>query len=221
MTCPFGKLFQSVFKSNWAKQAADVSISLKDNEDLCFLKSDCHRFPQMTARLPPAVWRWPTGSPPWSRGSRCRRTRSSCWSQLWLTLCVGSTYLRSSRPWAHAEAPPKVEYTPNLLLNVVLARSWGIKLQKKCVFPSFSSLFSLFPGFPLLMSCHCPLPLPVCPLFSRPALLIALCIPRINPAKLRKSPSADNSVGKSGRLIVKSCLHWAAHVVVVLRCVLQ
>lgn len=87
-------------------------------------------------------------------------------------------------------------------------------------FPSFSSLFSLVPGFPLLMSCHCPLPLPVCPLSSRPALLIALCVPRIDPAKLRKSPSADSSVGKSGRLIVKSCLHWAA-LLVVLHCVLS
>lgn len=98
-------------------------------------------------------------------------------------------------------------HTKSCCLMLFSALFWGIKLQKKCVFPSFSSLFSLVPGFPLLMSCHCPLPLPVCPLSSRPALLIALCVPRIDPAKLRKSPSADSSVGKSGRLIVKSCLH--------------
>lgn len=92
--------------------------------------------------------------------------------------------------------------------------------RKSVFFPPFPLCFLSFLVFPLLMSCHCPLPLPVCPLFSRPALLIALCVPRIDPAKLRKSPSADSSVGKSGRLIVKSCLHWAA-LLVVLHCVLK
>lgn len=42
-------------------------------------------FFQMTARQRPAAWRWPTASPPWSRGSRCRRTRSSSSNLLWPT----------------------------------------------------------------------------------------------------------------------------------------
>lgn len=99
---------------------------------------------------------------------------------------------------------------------------WGIRLQKRCVSPSFSSLFALFPCFPpdvLSLSSSSP---PICPLFPRPALLIALCVPRIAPAKLRKSPSADRSVGTSGRLNVMSRLSGpfvAACTLVVLLCV--
>lgn len=65
----------------------------------------------MTVRQQPAVWRWPTASPLWSRGSRCKRMRFSCWSLLWLMLSADSICLRSSKPWAHAGDPPKVTYS--------------------------------------------------------------------------------------------------------------
>lgn len=42
---------------------------------------------------------------------------------------------------------------------------WGIKLQKRCVFPPFPLCLLCFP-VSLLMSCHCPLPLPPSVLFS-------------------------------------------------------
>lgn len=48
------------------------------------------------------------------------------------------------------------------------------------------------------------------PLLARVVLFIVLCVVCIDPAMMRKSPSVDSSVGKSGRLTVKSvCTNWA------------
>lgn len=93
-------------------------------------------FPQMTARQQRAVWRWPTASPPWSRGSRCRRTRSSCWSLLWLMWCAGSMCQRNSRPWGRAGDPPKVAYAKMLLHAFFTCFPWVDKLS--ILFPSCS-----------------------------------------------------------------------------------
>lgn len=161
---------------------------------------------QMTVRRRPAVWRWPTASPPWSRGSRCRRMRSSCWSPLWLTWFVGSTCRRSSRPWGHAEGRLKV--TNTLLFFLKCAYQ-----AKELRFLHFSTVFSLISYFALIWvvsllwlvaNLLLPSPPPLSPLLPDFVVFVKLCRASlcVDPALMRKSTSADSNVGKSGRLTV-------------------
>lgn len=74
------------------------------------------RSPQMTAARQPAAWTWPTGWPIWSRGCRCRRTRSSCWRWRWPTSSRGSTSPRSTTllpPLAGGRQELKVSKDPD------------------------------------------------------------------------------------------------------------
>ena len=141
----------------------------------------------MTARQQPAVWRWPTASPPWSRGSRCRRTRSSCLSLLWPTWCAGSTRLRSSRPWGHAEDPPKVTYLHQHGLSVAFfwyAEQQGLLEISVFLFLFWSCLFrNLLISFLWLVVGLLSLSLSLLssPLLDRVVLLNVLCVMCIRP----------------------------------------
>lgn len=72
-----------------------VILQLRQNDCSC-----CCFFSELqtTPCQPAATWTWRTGSPTWSRSCSSRRTKSSCWNQLWPTPCVA---------WATARSTPR------------------------------------------------------------------------------------------------------------------
>lgn len=221
------KLSSLAYMSTWVTHKIYAKCQTCYLETFSTFLSQITVFPQMTVRQQRAVWRWLTASPPWSRGSRCRRMRFSCWSPLWPTWCAGSTCLRSNRPWDHAEDPPKVIYSTWVCFFFLSNR--GIKQKDILVLCHNSCLsfkittythtlftqrgllsllfqFVLFLLIILLIGWLVVdllfLSLLSSLLLDCVVLLNVLCVMCIDPALMRKSPSADSNIGKSGMLTV-------------------